>query len=278
MIADSMAIFALSASRISPTMIVSGSARIIERRPEAKVTPIFSLTWTCLTPGRRYSTGSSIVTMVFSGMLICISAAYSVVDLPEPVGPVARTPPLERPSASSKRGRSWAVSPSSSRPSGTEPWSSTRSTTDSPLTSGSTTARRSMWRPSTFIPMRPSCGRRRSEMSRLPMIFSRETMAGAERAGTVVESVITPSTRIRTSRPPPSAGSKWMSEAPSSTACPMIELTSVMTGASAASSASSLASIWSAGSSGSSSTAPNRLRRAIRSWMSSRVATAGRTL
>ena len=37
--ADSMAIRAVSASRISPTMMMSGSARSIERRPRAKVRP-----------------------------------------------------------------------------------------------------------------------------------------------------------------------------------------------------------------------------------------------
>ena len=53
------------------------------------------------------------------------------------------------------------------------------------------------------------------------------------RRGMVVVSRSTPSTRKRTriSRP---SGSKWMSEAPSSTAWAMIELTSLMTGASSA--------------------------------------------
>jgi hypothetical protein len=42
--ADWMAICAVSSSRISPTMILSGSWRRIERRPRAKVSPFFSLT------------------------------------------------------------------------------------------------------------------------------------------------------------------------------------------------------------------------------------------
>ena len=48
--ADSTAIFAVSASRISPTMITSGSARSIERRPVANVRPALRLTWIWLMP------------------------------------------------------------------------------------------------------------------------------------------------------------------------------------------------------------------------------------
>ena len=39
--ADSTAMRAVSRSRISPTMITSGSARTIERSPAAKVRPVF---------------------------------------------------------------------------------------------------------------------------------------------------------------------------------------------------------------------------------------------
>ena len=46
-------------------------------------------------------------------------------------------------------------------------------TTDSPCTLGSVTTRRSMWWPSIVRPTRPSCGTRRSEMSRSLMIFTR---------------------------------------------------------------------------------------------------------
>src|ERR1022692_1030004 len=42
--AELMAIWAVSWSRISPTMILSGSWRRMERRPRAKVRPFFSLT------------------------------------------------------------------------------------------------------------------------------------------------------------------------------------------------------------------------------------------
>ena len=73
--AASTAMCADSASRISPTITMSGSARIIERSPVAKVMPVFSLTWTWRMPSRRYSTGSSIVMIVFSREATCSSAA-----------------------------------------------------------------------------------------------------------------------------------------------------------------------------------------------------------
>ena len=68
-------------------MITSGSARSIERSPTSKVTPAFGAICICLMPAIRCSTGSSIVRMLRSPSLSTLSAAYSVVDLPEPVGP-----------------------------------------------------------------------------------------------------------------------------------------------------------------------------------------------
>ena len=88
-----MAICAVSWSRISPMRTMSGSDRRIERSAEAKVRPAFGLTCTWFTPGRRYSTGSSTVMMLTSGRLTTLRVAYSVVDLPEPVGPVTRIMP-----------------------------------------------------------------------------------------------------------------------------------------------------------------------------------------
>ena len=93
MSAASTAICAVSLSRISPTMMMSGSARIIARSPLANVSPARALIWTCVTPSTWRSTGSSIVMMFFSGVLTWPSAAYSDVDLPEPVGPVTSTAP-----------------------------------------------------------------------------------------------------------------------------------------------------------------------------------------
>ena len=56
-------------------MMMSGSARIIERRPVAKCRPAFGLICICLTPESSYSTGSSMVMMFFSGVCSICSAA-----------------------------------------------------------------------------------------------------------------------------------------------------------------------------------------------------------
>jgi hypothetical protein len=73
--AASTAICAVSRSRISPTMMMSGSARIIERRPEANVRPAFGLTCTWVMPSTWNSTGSSIVMMLRSIVLRQLTAA-----------------------------------------------------------------------------------------------------------------------------------------------------------------------------------------------------------
>ena len=106
---------AVSASRISPTMITSGSARSIERRPLAKVSPDLAFTCSWLMPGSWYSTGSSIVMMFLSIELIEFSAEYRVVDLPEPVGPVTSVAPCALRKPDSNRSRA-----SPSRPEGVE--------------------------------------------------------------------------------------------------------------------------------------------------------------
>ncbi len=91
------AIWIVSRSRISPMRITSGSCRRAERRATGK--PLVSLpTSRWLTTQRlcvcRNSIGSSMVTM-WSDRVSLISSmiAASVVDLPEPVGPVTRTNP-----------------------------------------------------------------------------------------------------------------------------------------------------------------------------------------
>ena len=53
------AISAVSRSRISPIMMISGSYRTMDRRPLPKVRPAFSFTCTWVMPASRYSTGSS---------------------------------------------------------------------------------------------------------------------------------------------------------------------------------------------------------------------------
>jgi hypothetical protein len=69
-----MAISAVSLSRISPTMITSGSWRRKERSPCAKVSPIFGLMAIWPMPLSWYSTGSSTVRMFRSTVLILESA------------------------------------------------------------------------------------------------------------------------------------------------------------------------------------------------------------
>ncbi len=64
-----MAIWAVSRSRISPTMMMSGSWRRKERSPAAKVSPMAAWTWTWLMPWIWTSTGSSTVMILCSGVL-----------------------------------------------------------------------------------------------------------------------------------------------------------------------------------------------------------------
>ncbi|MBI5906085.1 MAG: hypothetical protein HZB86_11185 [Deltaproteobacteria bacterium] len=61
---------AVSRSRISPTMMMSGSCRRIDRSIVAKLRPIFSCTAIWLIPDSSYSIGSSIVVMFSSTDLI----------------------------------------------------------------------------------------------------------------------------------------------------------------------------------------------------------------
>ena len=70
--AASIEIRAVSPSRISPTITTSGSERRIERSAVAKVRPARGLICTWLTPGRRYSTGSSTVITLISGRLVSL--------------------------------------------------------------------------------------------------------------------------------------------------------------------------------------------------------------
>ncbi|MNL38366.1 hypothetical protein D3C87_1605710 [compost metagenome] len=91
--ADCTAMAAVSASRISPTRMVSGSWRKMDRRPRAKVRPFFSFTGICRMPLISYSTGSSMVISFSSPLFSSDKAPYKVVDLPLPVGPVISVRP-----------------------------------------------------------------------------------------------------------------------------------------------------------------------------------------
>ena len=154
-----------------------------------------------------------------------------------------------------------------------------RMTIDSPCTLGSETTRRSTWWPSMVSPTRPSCGTRRSAMSRSLMIFTRLMTPLTMRRGTVAESSSTPSMRKRTRSSWPS-GDRCTSEAPCSTAWATIPLTSLMIGASSAESSSSTTSAPLSSSSSQvadCTTSSRRVRRPTSALMSSREATAGRT-
>src|SRR6185295_20183897 len=72
--AASTAISAVSMSRISPIMMMSGSWRRIDRSALAKVSPISFLTGTWLMPGIWNSTGSSTVTMLYIGLFSSFNA------------------------------------------------------------------------------------------------------------------------------------------------------------------------------------------------------------
>ena len=79
---------AVSASRVSPTMMTSGSWRSKARRPLSNVRPAMLLTCVWLMRARLRSTGSSIVETLTCRSAIVCRTMYSVVVLPEPVGPV----------------------------------------------------------------------------------------------------------------------------------------------------------------------------------------------
>src|SRR5439155_395259 len=75
-----MAISAVSRSRISPTMITSGSWRRKLRSPFANVRSIFGFTGVWEMPCSWYSTGSSMVMMFRSGRLILLNAVHAEAD------------------------------------------------------------------------------------------------------------------------------------------------------------------------------------------------------
>ena len=106
-------------------------------------------------------------------------------------------------------------------------------TTFSPSTVGRVATRMSSMRPAAaaFSEIRPSCGLRRSAMSSFASTFRRVVTPGVIRFGIRCTSCSTPSTRKRTTSAS-SCGSKWTSEAPSSAAWKMTELTSRTSGAS----------------------------------------------
>ena len=91
---DSIAISKVSPSRISHTMIISGSCLSAALSPERNVNQISDLTCAWFSQSILFSTGSSNVVIFTSILLISESAEYSVVVFHDPVGHVFRIIPL----------------------------------------------------------------------------------------------------------------------------------------------------------------------------------------
>ena len=131
---------------------------------------------------------------------------YRVVDFPLPVGPVTNTTPCGSSITLRKVASVDGRKPSLSNPIRTPPTSITRITTFSPNFPGNVETRKSIGRPFTRTLISPSCGTRRSEMSRRAIIFTRLAIAECIRCGGLIRTCSTPSTRKRT-RNWPSSGS-----------------------------------------------------------------------
>src|SRR5216117_2953320 len=225
-----MAISAVSRSRISPTMMMSGSCRRMERSAAANVSPILGFTGICVTPATWYSTGSSTVTILTPGWFSRSSAPYSVVVFPEPVGPVTRRMPCGWRMRCSNWSSTGPGMPSSARSRTPAPRSSTRSTTLSPCRVGVIDTRMSSLRSESRRRMRPSWASRRSAMFSPAMIFTRLTTAAWYWRGGCEISCNTPSMRYRT-RSPSAPASRCTSLARARSASRIRTLTSLITGA-----------------------------------------------
>ncbi len=102
------------------------------------------------------------------------SVVYRVVDLPDPVGPQMTMPPSGALRASSYRASEVSLRPSEASVGGRGETSRMRSVMFSPCRLGIEAMRMSTASPlPSWNDVRPSCGRRRSAMFMLPMIFRR---------------------------------------------------------------------------------------------------------
>jgi hypothetical protein len=115
--------------------------------------------------------------------------------LPEPVGPVTSTAPCDWLKAFVKRSSAWGSMPSCSMLIIALVESRMRITTFSPYWAGSVATRRSIALSPTWVETRPSCGTRRSAMSRSERILIRDVTAGTAETGTIAASCRTPSMR-----------------------------------------------------------------------------------
>ncbi len=159
-------------------MMMSGSCRISARTPAAKVMSMFCCTCTWLKDASIISIGSSMVHTLTSGVASCFRVEYSVVVLPEPVGPVTRMMPFGLPVICVQRVLSSSLKPSSPKSRTSTSGSKMRITSFSPKAVGRVDRRSSISSPSPVrVLMRPSCGRRFSTTSMRPRILMRLVMA-----------------------------------------------------------------------------------------------------
>ncbi len=179
-----MPILVVSASRISPTMITSGSARMKLRMAAAKVQPILAFICTWRSPACVISIGSSAVQILMSAVLRKPSTECSVVVLPEPVGPQTRNRPCGRDIICLMVSSAPLSKPSSSIGLGTAAASTRITTSSRPLAVGMVAMRSSTSSgPKRLKSILPSCGLRRSEMSSWLITLRREMTALLKRAG-----------------------------------------------------------------------------------------------
>jgi len=174
----------VSLSRISPTMMTSGSARRKARMMVGKSSPAFLLICTWRKPFWVISTGSSAVQIFVPGVLMNLSMECSVVVLPEPVGPHTKNNPYGLLTVLLISSLLRAEKPIFSSGSGS-PEARIRITTSStPPCEGMVATRNSISNGPNFLNfILPSCGLRFSEISRSHMIFRRVTRALRKVAG-----------------------------------------------------------------------------------------------
>ena len=137
---------------------------------------LFVCTW--LIPSILASTGSSTVMILTSVLLSSDNAVYSVVDLPDPVGPVTNKIPCGLLIIWSNTLSSCSLRPRSFFSLVRAVLDVSRITIFSPYTVGRTDTRISYSIRSTICVIRPSCGLRFSAISIPPMILIRATNAG----------------------------------------------------------------------------------------------------
>ena len=133
--------------------------------------------------------------MLIRSLLIRLISAYSVVLLPEPVGPDVRIIPFGRFSPASTVRSARPVIPIPSISIVVPLLSSNRITTCSPHTTGEIAIRRSTSLSPTITANCPSCGIRCSSIFKFAKIFTRDTSAGSIVFGSSITRLSTPSIR-----------------------------------------------------------------------------------